>query len=433
VHKIVKTASAVVFTIALITCSCTGKKNMVYERWGINKPAKEAEKSLANGYDLLYGMKFEEAKAEYQKLVQKYPNSAETHLGLSMAIRYLDDGTRALVECKKTLELDPDAIGAQINFADLILPMRGAKVEPPISDSARNAIGVEYCRKALKSTHPLSTYAHTTLFAIYLGGYGQLNNARKELFELGKKAYFPKKLEDFAYNMLIGVAPDAVLFTNGDNDTYPLLALQEYQGMRKDVRVVNTSLLNIAKVAVLFRDSLKVPISFTNKEIESIRPAKDKTTGKIILPAHVLIANIIANARKQGIPVYFAVTLAPDNQGIFKDNLILEGLVWRVTNAVTKDSIDIDKVIDNMTNKFRLSNATLKEEWSANLSPLTRNISGLVINYAACYNAMTQYYLNQGKKSEAVDYLKKSLPFFEFAGREELAKETKQRIEEYSK
>lgn len=117
--------------------------------------------------------------------------------------------------------------------------------------------------------------------------YQNEEEAQKEL----KQGLYDPFFKCIAKNYLASCDSNAIIFTNGDNDTYPLLYVQEQEGYRKDVLVVNISLLGSSQYMnhlfnkIGFSDPLSVYINkdlYTNGSLPYVYIIKKITDDKPI-------------------------------------------------------------------------------------------------------------------------------------------------------
>ena len=186
---------------------------------------------------------------------------------------------------------------------------------------------------------------------------------------------------DYSYNILQSVGPNGILFTNGDNDTFPLWYLHEVENVRKDVAVVNLSLLNTPWYIKQWKEARPDETKFinlTDKKVDEITsqltrweerkmqvPVKNdpennegyiewtlKPTfaGQALRVQDVMILKIIKDAGWE-VPIYFAVTVSQSNRIGLDPYLDMQGLTFQLKSHKTSP-VDQEMMYKNLMTKI---------------------------------------------------------------------------------
>ncbi len=283
---------------------------------------------------------------------------------------------------------------------------------------------------------------------------------------------------DFGSNYLNSCEPNAIIFTNGDNDTFPLWYAQEVEGVRTDVRVCNTSYLQtdwyINQMKKQAYESAPMPISWNyadyiqgTRDAAYIIPMTDqpidlKTAldfvrsndpkfkkipgfkeeldyipaesliyrvdsaqavakglaapgnvlkempislkGKNALGKHELIILDMLQTNNWERPVYYAVTVSPDQfvglDGYFEQT----GMAYQVVPRQTNKGLNSEKMYDNVMNKFK---------WGGVDKPgvyIDETLMRMCKSYrSVVFNKLAEQLLREGKGEMALNVLNKCM------------------------
>jgi hypothetical protein len=321
---------------------------------------------------------------------------------------------------------------------------------------------IDYIKQWLtnENSAAMASYAAIAIFAVAIPG----NMLRMNWTDHDRSGNFVAW--DYSYNILQTCEKDAILFTNGDNDTFPLWYLQDVEGVRRDVRIVNLSLVNTPwyiqqmKRTPYYAEAKAVPISYTAAEIDRIQPVQWQTqtrtlpvtmdaierygvTDSSIIKARAItytfrptldlgqikairvqdiMVNDIITTNQWKRPIYFAVTVSPDSKIGFDDYLWFHGLAWRLEpRRVTDQDRSLDaKILE--ANLFNEPQGFSKEaqygyKWRNVANPkvyFDENTSRLMVNYRAAFIRLALYHINvtrdTSKARAALDRMETLIP-----------------------
>lgn len=204
------------------------------------------------------------AVSEFQKAVAESPNDADLHAWLALAQWRNDEWTAAFKSAKRAVKLDDNS-----SFAHSVL----GRVYNPQFSSAQGT-DADKSWQHLKRAVELDNSNGDAWCILWPEAMrrGEVETERKALEALLNTGFFTPCVMNYARWTLEQLPENALLLTNGDLDTYPMVALQSARSLRPDVAIVNLSLMNLSWYIELMckRHSLPVPAV----DIEAMEPKK---------------------------------------------------------------------------------------------------------------------------------------------------------------
>lgn len=259
---------------------------------------------------------------------------------------------------------------------------------------------------------------------------------------------------DYSYNILQSCAPNAVLFTNGDNDTFPLWYLQDVEGVRRDVKVVCLSLANTPWYIreLKHNDPYNVgtiKIRLTDRQIEQLGAVQWNTHNVTIpIPPDInttrmdirdsslikngsmtftmnstldfgnikgvriqdLMVKEIIEANNWERPIYFASTCSESSKIGLGNFLKLEGMSARLVPEMKKTGADLIN-LPAMTKELLHENKSYSKDFERGFKFrglhggdmfLNDNQQRMLQNYRNAFIKLAFYHIDRNQKEQAV-------------------------------
>lgn len=252
--------------------------------------------------------------------------------------------------------------------------------------SVKNAESFKYLQKAY-AIYPENVDLYDDFMAYY-----EMNDNEMDRRSFSTKLYKSNTISDYImeynYNVLMSLPKNAILFTNGYDDTYPIWVTQDVKKVRKDVSIINIGLLEdkLYKEKVFKRAGLKYKTKLKGNEL--------------------MIDVVESNSEKN---IYLAMTLDKKIISKLYKNLYLTGVVFKYSETPF-DNVLITK--EKWENQFKKN--TIEG------IPSSFKQKQVLANYLLSFIYLHNYYIEKGELAKAQSLKKTTLKIATYNGKKEL-------------
>jgi hypothetical protein len=329
--------------------------------------AQEPEKVYRYVYAIESKDWYEKQKNLWEKELSKDPYNEDAWYSNYFANRYASfgmDGT----ERNELLNSIVDKIGKTIPDSYLYPYLRYYNGDHKI----------EYLEKAFQLNPGCADLYWELIYYYELEG---AESKKKEFCErLYRSGDIISSLYDFNFNMLNSTEKNSILFTNGDNDNYPALVLQEAKGVRKDITILN------AHTVFVLRDYLKLKLAERELDIDIENLPKEDIAAFL----KELVSSIINKYPE--ISIHIAPTVYEEYKKEINDNLFITGLGYTYSGKPIDNVAIIKK---NLNNKLRLDH--LEYDWYNEGHISQSMMDRYNLNYVPVFMELARSYYSSGE------------------------------------
>lgn len=314
--------------------------------------------------------------ALWRKVTEREPKNGEAWLNLYHATRYhimftdeQEDYTPLTAVWKTAHEAIPDSYADYVltYFHDKFVGIR------EMDESAHERVLQNMVKAIRMQPDKVELYPDYVACLMMTGDEELMNDILHRWYDSGT---YSANLLNYAYNEMVGLEPHAIIFTNGDVDTYSKLILQGGKGLFTDVQVVCSPMLHFTR----YRETICRQLGI------SLTPPSDAATAEDY--DQWLEKAQLAIIEQTGRPAYFCATA--ERVPSFSDKLYSEGLVSRYSTrrydnlAVKQRNYEKRYLLDYLFETF------VPETYEASAYRLN-------LNYIPCLKSLLDWYKQNDK------------------------------------